>query len=237
METGEVLIVIPARNEAARLPRVVDGVAAVVPRAQVLVVEDGSSDDTVAVARRLGARVVHLPISLGYGGAVRVGFQYAQAKGYRYVVTLDADGQHDPGDLPALLGGLDGGPEGGNDLVVGSRFLGRSTYTIPLARRVGMALFSLITSFAVGKKVSDTTSGFMGVGPRALPVVAAHCATDFPNAELICIVARHGLAVGEVPVTIHERTDGESMFTFWRAVYYPFKLLLSISMVFLRKGR
>jgi hypothetical protein len=100
-----------------------------------------------------------------------------------------------------------------------------------------MALFSLITSTVVRNRITDTTSGFMGVGSRALPVVARTCAVDFPNAELICEVARDGLRVAEAPVTIREREDGRSLFNFWTAIYYPFKLLLAVSMVLLREKR
>jgi hypothetical protein len=127
--------------------------------------------------------------------------------------------------------------EGDFDLVIGSRFLGGTRYPIPPTRRLGMTLFSVITSAVVGTKIGDTTCGYMIVGPRALPIVARHCATDFPNAELICLVSRSGLRVGEAPVTIHEREDGSSMFTFWRSFYYPFKLLLAVSMVLLRRER
>lgn len=230
--SADLLIVIPARNEAERIPVVLEGIAMNLPLAEVLVVEDGSTDDTVAIARSSGARVVSLPYSLGYGGAIRVGFQYARSKGYPYVITMDADGQHDPRDLPALSAALKNRT---GDFIIGSRFLGRATYRIPLTRKLGMALFSAVTSMVVKKRVSDTTSGYLGVGPRALPVVAANCATDFPNAELICLVSRSGLTVAEIPVTIRERTDGKSLFTFWKAFYYPFKLLLAVSMVLLRE--
>ncbi len=228
------LVLIPARNEAARIPRVIESIFHQAPGCDVLVIEDGSTDDTVAVVRSTGARIVSLPINLGYGGALRVGFQYALSKGYRNVVTLDADGQHDPADLPAFIRRLD---ESAADLVVGSRFSGQAHYSVPFTRRLGMFLFSAITSAVVGRKISDTTCGFMGVGPKALPVVARHCATDFPNAELICIVSRHGCRVEEVGVNVHEREDGKSMFTFWTSVYYPFKLLLAISMTLVRNER
>lgn len=227
--TKDTLIVIPARNEAARIRDVLSRISRASSKSTVLVVEDGSTDDTVEVVRCHGAKVVSLPINLGYGGAVRVGFQYALSKGYRRVITLDGDGQHDPADLPVIARSLDEA-----DLVVGSRFLGKATYSIPLARKLGMTLFSVITSAVVGKRMTDTTCGFMGVGPRALPIVARTCATDFPNAELICIVARAGLRVTEAPVTVHEREDGQSLFNFWTATYYPFKLLLAVSMVLLR---
>jgi glycosyltransferase involved in cell wall biosynthesis len=233
MQNGHrTLVIIPARNEATRIPAVIRGIRENLPGCDILVVEDGSTDDTVGVVRSMGAKIVTLPINLGYGGAIRVGFQYASSKGYHQAITMDADGQHDPSDLPTIMDGL---VEDGNDLVIGSRFLGQATYSIPPTRRIGMFLFSVITSAVVGTKITDTTCGFMGVGRQALPVAAEFCATDFPNAELICIVSTKGLKVGEVPIRIHDRDGGKSMFTFWKALYYPFKLLLAISMVVLRK--
>ncbi len=228
----KILVIIPARNEAERIPNVIQRIRENLPGCEILVIEDSSTDDTVEVVRLLGAKIVSLPVNLDYGGAIRVGFQCALSKGYQYAITMDADGQHDAGNLPTIVDGL---AKDGNDLVVGSRFLGETTYSIPFARRLGMFLFSVITSTVVGKKITVTTCGFMGIGPRALPVVAEYCATDFPNAELICTVSTKKLQVGEVPIHIHEREGGESMFTLWKAVYYPFKLLLAISMVLLRK--
>jgi glycosyltransferase involved in cell wall biosynthesis len=229
---AKILVVIPARNEEDRIRHVIHSIHENLPACDILVIEDSSTDNTVEVARSLNARVVSLPINMGYGGAIRTGFQYALSKGYGCVITMDSDGQHDGTDLPAIVRGLS---SGGDDLVIGSRFLGKATYSIPFTRRLGMSLFSMITSAVVGKRITDTTSGFMGVGSRALPVVAKYCATDFPNAELICTVAIKGLRVGEVPIRIHEREGGESMFTLGKAIYYPFKLLLAISMVMLRR--
>ena len=225
------LVIIPARNEATRIPGVIGSIRQNLPGCEILVVEDGSTDDTVDGVRSTGARIVTLPINLGYGGAIRTGFHYARSKKYDCAITMDADGQHDPADLPTIVNAL---IQDGNDLVIGSRFLGEATYSIPITRRLGMLLFSLITSAVVGKKITDTTCGFMGVSSRALPVVAEFCATDFPNAELICIVSTNGFKVQEVPIRIHDREGGKSMFTFWKSLYYPFKLLLAISMVLLR---
>ncbi|MEQ1868089.1 MAG: glycosyltransferase family 2 protein, partial [Micropepsaceae bacterium] len=184
MSRPDTLVLIPARNEASRIGRVIESIRLYEPNADVLVVEDGSTDGTVAVVRSTFARIVSLPVGLGYGGALRVGYQYAVSKKYLYVVTLDADGQHDPSDLPRLLAVLKSGKA---DFVVGSRFVGRAHYKVPFARRLGMLLFSAIASTIAGRPISDTTSGFVGVGPQALPIVMRQCANDFPNAELICV--------------------------------------------------
>ena len=146
----KILVLIPARNEAERIPHVIHSIRRNLSECDILVIEDSSVDNTVEVVRSLGVKIVSLPTNLGYGGAIRVGFQYALAKGYDYVVTMDADGQHDAADLSAILASV---TLEGNDLVVGSRFRGGITYSIPMARRIGMLLFSAITSMVVGKRL------------------------------------------------------------------------------------
>ena len=232
MDTApRILVIIPARNEEQRIPKVIRSIRRTLPNSDILVVEDSSTDNTAEVVRSEGAMIVSLPINLGYGGAIRTGFHYALSKKYDYAITIDADGQHEPADLRSIIDEL---MSGNYDLVIGSRFLGETTYAIPIARRFGMLLFSWITSAVVGKKITDTTCGLMGINSRALPVAAESCATDFPNAELICVLSTKGLKVHEVPIRIHNREGGKSMFTFWKTFYYPFKLLLAISMVLLR---
>src|SRR5262245_66469864 len=129
------LVVIPAYNEAGRISRVVAGGRAAVPEVPVLVVADGSSDETAAVARRAGARVVSLPFNLGAGVAAQTGYKLAVREGYDCVAQLDGDGQHEPADIPKLLTIIE---RGGADVAIGSRFLdGASTYHQGALRRVG----------------------------------------------------------------------------------------------------
>src|SRR4051794_31489631 len=115
------LAVIPAFDEAATIGAVIDSVELHAPQYDVLVVDDGSTDDTAAMAERLGTRVVRHPFNLGIGGAVQSGFKYALEHGYDYVVQVDGDGQHDPGEIAKLHAVMDDDPA--IDVVVGSRFL------------------------------------------------------------------------------------------------------------------
>ena len=124
------LVVVPAWNEAASVSGVVAEVRAAVPQAECLVVDDGSSDDTAELARAAGARVLRLPYNLGVGGAMRAGFRYARDRGYSTVVQVDADGQHDPRDIPGLVALLDE-----DDIVIGSRFAGVDGYGVRGPRR------------------------------------------------------------------------------------------------------
>ncbi len=228
------LVVIPARNEAERIPLVLRKVKRVVPWATILVVEDTSTDDTVAAARAEGALVASLPINIGYGGALQTGFKYALSQGFERVVTLDADGQHDPDDIPKLLAKLD---EKGVDLVIGSRFVENTNYQTGGIRRLTMKFFSVLTSYLAGQKVADTTSGFQALGRMAIGLFAEIYPSDYPNAEVIVDLARNGGKIAEVSIKVHPRLGGTSMFNLWRSFYYVVKMNLSILMVLLRKRR
>ena len=130
------LVVIPAFNEAGRIGPVVERIRQQVA-ADILVVNDGSRDSTGADAAAAGAIVAPHPVNLGYGAALQTGYRYALRRGYDAVLQLDADGQHDPDSIPALLAAFSGGA----DVVVGSRFLHPESYRPPLVRRLGMTLF------------------------------------------------------------------------------------------------
>ncbi len=225
------LIVIPAFNESRNIGPVLDGLRAAVPAADIVVVDDASTDGTRAIVRRLGVPVLALPVNLGYGGAVQTGLRYAVARGYERTVLFDGDGQHDPQDIPALVGALEAGQ---GDLIIGSRFVGGAKYRMPFARRTGVRLFSLITRLLTGRRVRDITSGFQLMNRPTLELLSREYPADFPDAEVIIMLLRAGFRVAEVPVNIRPRLHGASMYSNWRAVYYPFKVIVAILAVMLR---
>jgi len=225
------LLVIPARDEEASLPEVLAAVREHCPDYDVVVVDDASEDGTAGVARRAGVVVLPLPCHLGYGGAVQTGLKYAQRKGYERAALMDADGQHDPRELLKLEAAME---ESGADLVIGSRFLGEREYRMPLARRLGAWFFAVLTSWLTGARMTDTTSGFQLMGPRALALLAREYPIDFPDAEVIVLLGRLGLSVTEVPVVVHPRRTGRSMYSFARSLYYPFKVTLATLVAVLR---
>ncbi len=233
-DAGSLLVLLPARNEAERIPVILERIFAVVPHARIVVVEDTSTDDTAAVARRCGALVLSLPINIGYGGALQTGFKYAWENGFDTVVTLDADGQHDPDDIPALLAAL---AETKADLVIGSRFVKDTGYRAGAVRRATMKFFSVLTSFLAGQKITDTTSGFQAIGRMPLGLFADIYPYDYPNAEVLVDLARNGGKIAEVPVKVRARLGGTSMFDLWSSMYYVVKMNLSILMVLMRKRR
>jgi glycosyltransferase involved in cell wall biosynthesis len=231
---GRTLIIMPAYNEAQNLPRVLAEVQSTLPGVDILVVNDASRDDTAALARAAGVQVLNLPCNLGYGGAVQTGFRYALEQGYDLAVMLDADGQHDPHSVPALLEPVAAGRA---DAAIGSRFLGKLEYRVGWVRRLGMALFGRIVALITGWLVTDPTSGFQALNRRVLAYFAQdNYPSDYPDADTLLMMHYAGFRVVEVPVTMRQRLAGVSMHGSWKAVYYIFKMLLSIFIVCLRAG-
>jgi len=227
------LIVIPAFNEARRIRGVVAAVLGQVT-ADVLVVDDGSRDGTAAEARAGGAIVATLPVNLGYGSALQTGYRYALRHGYDAVLQLDADGQHDPASIPALLAAL-----ADHDVVVGSRFLHPGSYRPPLSRRLGMTLFGAIASHLSGQRLTDPTSGFQAISRGALEFYAHdRWPHDYPDADVLAMVARSGLRLTEVPVRMLSSPEGKSMHGgFLKPLYYVFRMTLALALVPLRNER
>ena len=227
-----VLVIIPAHNEQESLPRTLGEVRAAAPEAGVLVVDDGSRDATASVARRHGVSVLRHPVNLGVGGALQTGFRWALEHGYDVGVQLDADGQHDPADLAALLEPIRAGR---CDVSIGSRYVRRSGYRAPVARRLGMVLFSGLVSAVLHERITDTTSGFRAYARPVMEVCQHDFPKDFPDAPLLIALGRRGFRLKEVPVEMRERRAGRSFYTLGRSLYYPYKNLLASLMALLQR--
>lgn len=205
---GEILIIIPAWNEEAVLGRVLGDVLEHKPaRADVVVVSDGSTDGTAAIARNAGVAVLDLPVNLGVGGAMRTGYVYALRHGYRFAVQLDADGQHDPAEIPALLRCQS---EDGADVVIGARFAGKGDYSVRGPRHWAMALLSHTLSRVCHTRLTDTTSGFKLCNQRAIEIFSRDYPAEYlgDTVEALVIAARAGLKVRQVPVVMRPRAGG-----------------------------
>jgi glycosyltransferase involved in cell wall biosynthesis len=218
------LIVIPAYEEGARLASVLEAIAGTGLACEVVVVDDGSRDATSLVATRAGARVLRHPFNLGYGAALQTGYKYALERGASIVVQLDADGQHDPAEIPRLLAAVETGEL---DLVVGSRFLGRGDYRMGALRSLGRRVFQTIARLA-GLRVSDPTSGFQAMNRRVLEIYARDFfPTDYPDVDVLLAAWRNGLRVGECPVSMRAGSRASTLHGGLRSVYYVYKMLLS----------
>jgi glycosyltransferase involved in cell wall biosynthesis len=220
------LIVIPAFNEAPRLAGVIAAIRRVAPGAALLVVDDGSRDDTATQARAAGARVASHPFNLGYGAAVQTGYRYALWHGFEWVIQMDADGQHDPGSLARIREAL----AQGYDLVLGSRFLDRTSYRPRLARRIGMGLFRNLASLALGHRVSDVTTGYRGLSRRLLRFYDQRgiFPPDYPDANIIVRTIRAGFRWTEVAVHMVENPTGGTIHVGLRPILYVFKMTFAL---------
>jgi glycosyltransferase involved in cell wall biosynthesis len=228
------LIVIPAFNEEEALPQTLAHLGNLPEGYEVLVVNDGSKDATGEVARqaarghRLPVHVVGLPVNSGIGAAVQTGYRFgARQGGYRYIIQLDADGQHDAGYVEALVEECE---RRVLDLCIGSRFLtpDEHNFRSTFVRRLGIRFFSWLISLLSGGRILDTTSGFRCAGPRAWRRFAECYPDDYPEPESLAWCLRNGLRVGELPVRMHERQGGVSSIRSLKPVYYMLKVSLAI---------
>jgi glycosyltransferase involved in cell wall biosynthesis len=218
--------IVPAFNEEQSVGRVIDELRAFDPDLHVVVVDDGSYDGTAEVARARGADVVRLPFNVGIGSAVQTGFQWALEHDYDIAVRVDGDGQHDPSQLPAVLAPVLADEA---DIAVGSRFaVSGEGYRSSRSRRIGIRLLAWVVSRIVGRRVTDTTSGFQALNRRAIALFARDYPHDYPEVEATVMVFRHRLRAVEVAVSMRERDSGRSSITALRSVYYMVKVLLAI---------
>jgi len=222
------LAIVPAYNEQASVGFVVGDLREHAPGFDVLVIDDGSTDDTRGVAREAGATVLRMPFNVGIGGTVQAGYQYALEHGYDYAVQVDGDGQHEAREIQGLLRHLEAHPQ--IDMVTGSRFLwldedgDRSTRS----RRLGIIVFARILSIVTGQTVTDPTSGFRMTNRRGIELFARDYPHDYPEVEAVLMIHAHRLRSGELPVRMRPRTTGVSSINASRSIYYMVKVLLAI---------
>lgn len=224
------LVVSPAFNEVESIANVVADVRAAVPYADVLVVDDGSTDATASVARQAGARVLRLPFNIGVGGALRAGMLLAQRDGVDVVVQCDADGQHPAEAIPSLVNRL-----ATADLVVGARWAGSGDYIARGPRRWAMRLLAGVLSAVHATQLTDVTSGFRAFGPRAIEVLARELPPEYlgDTIDALVIAKAHGLRVAQVPTAMRPRTTGTASHRPLRAALYLSRamLILLLSLV------
>ncbi|GAA1328756.1 glycosyltransferase family 2 protein [Leucobacter albus] len=229
-----VLIVMPAFNEAEVIAQVIDEVQSELKDATVLVIDDGSVDDTAKIARSTGARVLQLPYNLGVGGAMRLGFRYAALNDFPVVVQLDSDGQHRPSDVPELVKEL-----ANADVVIGARFAGKGDYEVRGLRKLAMQFLSFALSASIRTKLTDTTSGFKAHGPAAVELFAVDYPAEYlgDTIEALVIGHRAGLKFTQVGVTMRERAGGTPSHNPWKSAIYLGRAFLALSIAFLRPTR
>jgi hypothetical protein len=225
--------VVPALNEESSIGGVIDEIRSFDPDLDIVVVDDGSTDNTSRVATARGAHVLRLPFNLGIGGAVQTGFRYAHEQEFELAVRLDGDGQHDASQLGLLLGPI---LDGTADIVIGSRFAARGGYRSSLSRRFGIGILAGVVSLLVRQRLTDPTSGFQALNRHAIRLFAADYPHDYPEVEATVMLFKHRLRVAEVPVRMRERSAGRSSIGAAASVYYMVKVLLAIVIAMFRRN-
>jgi glycosyltransferase involved in cell wall biosynthesis len=225
-ERSDTLVFIPAWNEEENLPAVLEELETELPDADVLVVDDGSSDRTAEVARDRGAQVLRFEHNRGLRAVIAAGYEHAAREGYAYCGRVDADGQHPASELRRLLERV---KSEGCDVAVGSRFVAGDgyepyRYRPSPARRFGTALLRRSMGIRLGKPFADATSGMYAADAKAMPLLSEPYGSGAPEVEGLIRLAHAGLVVQEVPVNMRERASGESKLVGKTAV----KLVLTV---------
>lgn len=226
MASERTLILIPAFNEEDSIGNLVTEVKKTLPNVDIVVISDGSNDETTKVAAFAGAEVLNLPCNLGVGGAMQAGFIYAFEKGYERVVRLDGDGQHPPSEVPKLQEAMDANY---GDLIIGSRFVQKWSYeSTTWVRTLGIRVLSIFLSLICRSRITDPTSGFWMMNRKLLCYFAHDYPIEYPEPEALALLRRHGFTYHEVPVFFRPRITGRSTIRRWGAVYYMIKVGLAL---------
>lgn len=222
------LIIMPAWNEEEVIGGTITELYRMMPEVDLLVVNDGSTDNTSAIARAAGASVIDLPYNMGIGGALRTGYKYARRLDYDRAIQVDADGQHDPKGIRTVLAGLDDG----TDISIGSRFAEATNYKVKGPRKWAMTVLAFMFTRISGEKFTDATSGFRAANKRAIAQYCEHLPAEYLGDCIdACVMAiRAGLTVKQVPVEMRERQAGTPSSNPWKSAVYLVRSFFSFGM-------
>ena len=241
MKEKEVLIIIPAYNEAANIGKVLDQLEKpeISEMADILVMNDASSDSTNWLVKARGHAVVTHVFNLGYGSGIQLGYKYAVRRGYKYVIQMDADGQHDVCNIPLIYNRLRQKDEDGRypDIVLGARFMdGSGDYQVSAAKRLAFRLFRFMIRIAAGRKIADPTTGLQGLSRKAMLYYSKynHFDDKYPDTNMIMQMLLLKFKIVEVPAVMHPRTDGVSMHSGLKPIWYMLRMFFSVLAVIFR---
>lgn len=220
------LLIIPAYNEEKNIENTIKKILDLHnPDIDYIIINDGSTDNTLEILENNHFNYLNLPANLGIGGAVQTGYKYALYNNYDIAIQFDGDGQHNIEYISQLIQQI----EAGNDLVIGSRFLDNLTgFKSTKTRRVGIKLLSNLIKLCTGKKITDPTSGFRACNKKIIELFSMNYPYDYPEPDTIVKVIKKGFNVKEIPVIMNEREQGKSSINMLKSVYYMIKVSLSI---------
>ncbi|MBS2962468.1 glycosyltransferase family 2 protein [Actinocrinis puniceicyclus] len=222
----------PAWNEAESIGGVIAEIEDALPFVDVLVVDDGSTDGTAAVAHQAGAVALKLPYNLGVGGAMRLGYKYARDNDYDVAIQVDADGQHDPGYVPKLIDALSQ-----SALVIGARFAGEGDYQVRGPRRWAMTMLSWVLSKLAHTRLTDTTSGFRACNRELISLFAEWYPVEYlgDTVETLVRTLRLGYRVNQIPVAMRRRQSGTPSQSPLKAMLYLGRAFLTLFLALVRR--
>lgn len=234
MKKNKTLLIIPAYNEEKNIKRVYDSVKSF--PLDVIVINDGSTDDTAKVCLDNNIPCINSLLNLGIGGAVQTGYIYANIMEYEVAIQFDGDGQHNINDVNKLIEAID---KEGMDFCIGSRFLEESEkgFKSTFSRRIGIRIISHLIYICTRKRITDPTSGYRAANKKVISQFVELYPTEYPEPESITYLLKQGFRIKEVPVVMNERVEGNSSIHSWKNLYYMINVCISIFLVsFNRKG-
>jgi len=220
------LAIVPAYNEGEMITRVVRDIRREAPDFDIVVVNDGSRDNTGQLAAEAGATVINHPFNLGIGGAMQSGYKWALRNDYDIAVQVDGDGQHPPRYLPRMVEELQ--TEGSADMVYGSRFREDPGYKVPFLRRLGNRIFAIVLRPLIRQRITDPTSGFRMTNRRGIELFARDYPHDYPEVEALLMLHANRLNIHEIAVRMNAREGGESSINYRQSAYYMIKVMMAL---------
>lgn len=237
----ELLIILPVKNEEKNIRKVLEQLTKQKIRdvADILCINDASSDASGEMIDQYPCMQIKNIYGLGYGSALQLGYKYAVRHRYRYVIQMDADGQHDVCNILPIYAKLqEKGSDGkGPDIVLASRFMeGSSEFKVSVWKKLAFGLFRGMIRAATGRRIADPTTGLQGLGENALAYYSAYNKFDYqyPDANMVMQMLLLGFRIEEIPATMHARTDGRSMHSGLEPVSYMLRMFLSVLSVVFR---
>lgn len=226
------LLIVPAFNEEKNLIPLWDNFKKSGIDANMVIINDCSTDKTRQTAEKTGATVINLPVNLGIGGAVQTGYLYASQNNYDMAIQVDGDGQHEPKEIAKLVKAMQ---KSGANMVIGSRFVEKTDYRGSFSRRLGIATLAIATKLIAGQTVKDSTSGFRLVDKKVIDIFANSYPSDYPEPEVLVVLRKNKLKIIEVPVKMNARAEGKSSITSLKSVYYMLKVIFAMVISRIRK--
>ncbi|WP_337044173.1 glycosyltransferase family 2 protein [Emticicia sp. 17c] len=232
----KLLAIIPCFNEEAAIASLLTELSNLeLPdefQLNIAVINDCSTDNTLAIATQFKTIILDLPVNLGIGGAVQTGYKYAYEHEYDLAVQIDGDGQHPPAELIKLLHHYE---QTKANVIIGSRFIRKEGFQSSVLRRSGIAYFHWLHQLLTGKRIFDITSGFRLFDKKAISIAASNYPDEYPEPESLVIFAKEGLSIAEVPVMMKERQGGQSSIRSFGSIYYMIKVSIAMFFSYIRK--